>query len=66
MSFAICDKLGVAWKSDEYGSHKWSFENNDFTEFMSFKERMEAFPSRRATESEAIAFSLAHPPKKND
>ena len=62
MPFAICDKAGIAWKMDEYGSHKWSFEDNDFTEFMSTDEEIAAFPRRRATESEAIAFSLANSP----
>ena len=60
--YFISDKAGVAWASDEYGSHKWSFENNDFTEFMSTDEERAAFPPRRVTESEAIAFSLANSP----
>ena len=64
--YSICDKLGVAWKMDEYGSHKWSFEDNDFTDFMTPEEEIAAFPSRRATESEAIAFSLKHQPKQNN
>lgn len=64
--YFISDKAGVAWASDEYGRHKWSFEDNDFTDFMSTSETRAAFPSRRVTESEAIAFSLAHPPKKKD
>ena len=64
--YFISDKAGVAWASDEYGAHKWSFEDNDFTEFMSTDETRAAFPRRRVTESEAIAFSLKHQPKQNN
>lgn len=62
MSYFICDKAGVALELGEYGAHKWSFEDNEFTESMSTDEFDAAFPLRRATESEAIAFSLANSP----
>ena len=41
--YFISDVTGVAWASDEYGAHKWSSEDNDFTDFMSTPEIKASF-----------------------
>ena len=62
MSYFICDKAGVAFELGEYGAHKWSSEDNEFSNSMSAEEVRDAFPRRQVRESEAIAFCLANSP----
>ncbi len=58
MGYFISDKLRIAWWSSEYGEHKWDPEDRDFSTSLTREESHNAFPCRRASESEAWSAGL--------